>query len=104
MKKKEHYSKGPWDIEDRTYDGKRLVRIFSSERNCSLVCEVYSNYIGAGTRTNEDARLIAAAPEMYEMLESISKLSQISGFFDRTENKPLKESIDGILKKVRGGK
>lgn len=54
-----------------------------------LICSIpYRVTLQKKEKSEANAALIAAAPEMYNMLKSIANLSWISGIFDVTENRP----------------
>jgi hypothetical protein len=49
-----------------------------------------------------NAALIAAAPEMYDLLQKVVNLEVLTGYWDMKNNCPLRKSIQKLLKKARG--
>lgn len=88
------FTPGPWFV-DHGVPGK--PRVFSHAKNLikTMVCACEH---GAISRTEHDANLIAAAPEMYEALEFCKR-----EFHDVGLEKYC-EFIEKILKKARGEK
>ena len=89
------FTPGPWFV-DHGVPGK--PRIFSRADNLikSMVCACEH---GALSRQEHDAALIAAAPEMYEMLESILDYMTGGPFLAK---QPSVMEIAHLLEKARG--
>lgn len=95
------FTKGEWsfDLSEKS-NANLLCYTVSSKSYGAVIADCYGTkssmmdwYAGA-SQVNANAHLIAAAPEMYEMLEKCSKEMRKSGY----ETAP----IDSILKKARG--
>jgi hypothetical protein len=88
----EKFTKGEWVIEEVEEAGFRNT-------NSLCLCVVTRDFDVIspvlGIRNNHDAHLIAAAPEMYKLLESLS---------DYDENQMHKKEINELLAKARGDK
>ena len=86
------FTPGPWSTPDK---GKLLGAVVAKDGE--MVCDPS----GAGRyedETEANARLIAAAPEMYELLELLDNYFAIKGGF----NDRMTTKISKLLKKVRG--
>ena len=82
----ENFTKGPWRIEE--------FRDFTSiMAGYTEIC-----YIDNDLSRYANARLIAAAPEMYELLKLLDNYLAIKGGF----NDRMTTKISKLLKKVRG--
>ena len=85
----EKFTKGEWVIEEVEEAGFRNT-------NSLCLCVVTRDFDVIspvlGIRNNHDAHLIAAAPEMYKLLESLS---------DYDENQMHKKEINELLAKAR---
>ena len=94
---KPKFTPGPWFV-DHGVPGK--PRIFSRADNLikSMVCACEH---GALSRQEHDAALIAAAPEMYQMLERIQDYMTGGPILAK---KPSVEEIAHLLEKARGEK
>lgn len=91
------FTKGPWLYEvvgNSTADwcGDDVCEIISADRQVRI-----AEYVGAA-----DARLIAAAPEMYATLEMVLAIlcdKEICGHFLPRE---IREEIEPVLAKIKG--
>jgi len=79
------FTKGEWVISER-HNEYYVEANHDSEGFCDLICE--------GVYEEENAHLISAAPEMYEMLERCKKEMSKSGY----DASP----IENLLAKARG--
>lgn len=85
------FTPGPWSAPDK---GKLIGAVVAKDGE--IVCDPS----GAGRHEDEaeaNARLIAAAPEMYYILDIIDTYHAIKGVNNRWER-----TISKLLKKVRG--
>ena len=100
MSEKQTHTQGPWYAYQSEKYGYKMIS--------SKYGESIANHV-----PNADARLIAAAPEMYEVLKEIFRLSEIglsNGILYGkklvtemgTENIPTHEKVRAILAKVEG--
>ena len=87
--RKEKFTKGPWRIEE-------FRDFFSIMAGYTEICYIDDDLNCDKVRAN--ARLIAAAPEMYELLELLDNYLAIKGGF----NDRMTTKISKLLKKVRG--
>jgi hypothetical protein len=97
------FTKGPWVKENKQVTGGFLVRPSYWNRGVCTVTQRDSHPInGMGVsweRSEANAHLIAAAPEMYEMLDEISDgLLEAGGY----GNCALAKRIETLLAKARG--
>ena len=87
--RKENFTKGPWRIEE--------FRDFASiMAGYTEICYIDDDLNCDKVRAN--ARLIAAAPEMYELLELLDNYLAINGGL----NDRMTTEIRKLLKKARG--
>lgn len=85
---KEKFTKGPWRIEE--------FRDFASiMAGYTEICYIDDDLNCDKVRAN--ARLIAAAPEMYELLALLDNYYAVRG-----ESNSVTKTISQVLKKVRG--
>ena len=105
MSEKQTHTQGPWVVK---HDEKGLPFIGVESDPWT-----YNGTIASVNTSDKDARLIAAAPEMYEVLKEIFRLSEIglsNGILYGkklvtemgTENIPTHEKVRAILDKVEG--
>ena len=102
MSSKQISTPGPWmidpefEVENYPFPGckKLVLRIFSSDRHVykSLVCSIE----GPRIRRYKDAALIAAVPELRDILIEILDNAVVNGVY--------REKAERILKKARGEK
>mgnify|MGYP001594071416 CR=1 FL=1 len=92
MSNEARFTKGRWVVSsDSGYSGHTVLRNDTGYGVCQTVLREEQDLI--------NAHLIAAAPEMYEMLESIYESKALNGEDDDVMNE-----IKAILAKARGGK
>jgi hypothetical protein len=90
----EKFTKGDWvAFYPHEVLSEGLMSIESDVGKLICKAEVYKSNISEATA---NAHLIAAAPEMYQLLKLISDLSLI------TDDKGLSDEIDDLLSKARG--
>lgn len=91
--KPKHIS-GPWEIDTESFDGEETWIVSTAEDRAVCLIGVHRSdeqfYCG-----DETAALIAAAPDMYSMLEAIANDRETSGFNDT-------QGIRNLLAKARG--
>ena len=88
----EKFTKGEWvieEVEEAVFRNTNSLCLCVVTRDFDVISPVL------GIRNNHDAHLIAAAPEMYKLLESLS---------DYDENQMHKKEINELLAKARGYK
>ena len=96
------FTKGPWAANIIKDDcGFHGFRINNESSNCNLICEFVRGgrwqYILCDDKEEEaNAHLIAAAPDMYDMLESIAKATV------HDKSYAAAKPIFDLLKKARG--
>ena len=83
--RKENFTKGPWRIDEF----RDFTSIMAGYRE---IC-----YMDDDLNRHENARLIAAAPEMYELLALLDNYYAVRG-----ESNSVTKTISQVLKKVRG--
>lgn len=98
MSSKQRSTPGPWiinpefEVEDYPFPGckKQVLHIFSSDRHIykSLVCSIE----GPQTRRYKDAALIAALPEMRDVLIEILDNAVVNGVYREKAEKILKKA------------
>lgn len=103
MKNEAKFTKGPWSfVESKDFDGEVYFQVKSKES--TLVGN--EEYSEQAPYNKEDFYLIAAAPEMYAMLERLSPL--LMELDEQThpliELDAVASNIDQLLAKARGEK
>jgi hypothetical protein len=88
------FTKGPWHVSENQ------PTVVGNKEKAVCKCELDWN-LGANER-KANAALIAAAPEMYDLLQKVVNLEVLTGYWDMKNNCPLRESIQKLLKKARG--
>lgn len=96
------YTPGPWMVDDEQEDANRLyVRHVDSGR----ICQCFANcLVTTDAELAANARLIAAAPELLEALQSIEHALRM-GFSAATvldENSPIRDGIRAAIAKAVG--
>lgn len=96
------YTKGPWRVSSMLFEETRFTGPYCQILANGTISDVQPG-LAAGRNVEEteaNARLIAAAPEMLELL----KLCQVKIFMlDGSEN-PEYKAIDNLLNKIEGRK
>ena len=114
--KQETFTQGPWHYSEVIKGQDQYYRQIRADFKIAEVHACHSGVAGTKEGRAEDeanARLIAAAPEMYEVLKEIFRLSEIglsNGILYGkklvtemgTENIPTHEKVRAILAKVKG--
>lgn len=95
------FTKGEWVVNKYTSTVNGISRVFAYEvwsGNQRIVNKTEINYPCEEIKTEllANARLIAAAPSMYEMLKEARKLCHSGGYFDT------RDKIDSVLAKALG--
>ena len=89
---KTKHTKGPWNIE--YHEPLDTFRVKNSDESVAIICG-----------TKQDAALIAAAPEMFEVLQLIGTIANVGIETDsdyKNRMKRISEHATEILKKARG--
>lgn len=94
-----NYTKGPWAVFD-IHSSKACFDIAPEQKvsdfgACKSVFDETCIVFNSRDNAKDNAHLIAAAPELYEMLEFILSSSECDVFEMHTE-------IEGLLSKARG--
>lgn len=100
---KEQFTPGPWQACKMKHCHPQLI----GETCCVKIGKTVLalDYVGFGhenkdyERSEANAALIAAAPEMYEALSDICKVFKMDGRFSKTVSE-----LEKLLKKARGEK
>ena len=88
------FTSGPWHVSENQ------PAVVGNKEKAVCKCEIDWD-LGASER-KANASLIAAAPEMYDLLQKVVNLEVLTGYWDMKNNCPLRESIQKLLKKARG--
>ena len=91
---KPQFTSGPWHVSENQ------PTVVGTQEKVVCKCELDWN-LGARER-KANAALIAAAPEMYDLLQKVVNLEVLTGYWDIKNNCSLRESIQKLLKKARG--
>lgn len=89
------YTKGPWMVS-KTRSNRPITRVMTVDHNGPVLCEM--NKIG-GNDIEADARLIAAAPEMYEALKLAKEYLGWHYYGGASE---AYDAVDAVIAKVEG--
>jgi len=89
------FTPGPWNVKFHIVDDMTFCVVEDESRKA--ICEVFSHEPNWEDEQEANARLLAAAPEMYEMLASIRRTLKYMGYLPY-----LVKDIDLILRKARG--
>lgn len=92
------YTKGPWKI---TNNAEGPVAICHAEDSYSIVCSFNKKDPQPIVKNEANAHLIAAAPEMIEVLESVLQYFE-DGLLDLGKCGYLKHDLRQIIMKARG--
>jgi len=87
---KTKHTPGPWKVLDIKNDKELMFIVKSEER---MIGSFHGFYSDADDKLKADANLIAAAPEMLEMLETI---------LNETDDAVWVSKIESILNKAKG--
>lgn len=74
----EKFTKGPWSVKSEIHDGVKYVIEVASDSQNALVCQCFGtttplvDWYASVCSVDANAALIAAAPEMYEMLKDLA--------------------------------
>lgn len=83
----EKFTPGPWRVDERSGNIGGLS-IFTEEKVCDMIADVEIHIRANGRKVAEaNARLIAAAPEMYEALKFVQDHCQLYGAADAARKK-----------------
>ena len=95
----EKFTKGPWKA---TYDSQlqALIQIYSTEDRIMVAVLPDRGTVEAMPEIEANANLIAAAPDMYEALETIERVAGIG----MMEDDPARVKARDALRKARGEK
>ena len=88
------FTSGPWHVSENQ------PTVVGNKEKAVCKCELDWD-LGASER-KANASLIAAAPEMYDLLQKVVNLEVLTGYWDMKNNCSLRESIQKLLKKARG--
>ena len=91
------FTPGPWRIEMSQTGPAKYWYLMAGDKVLGGNVTVFQ-----GQSSMPDAHLIAAAPEMYEMLRRIVGLNVMAAFWDIPNDRSLRESIEQLLAKARG--
>ena len=93
------FTKGPWKA---TYDSQlqALIEIYNTEDRIMVAVLPDRGTIEAMSEIEANANLIAAAPDMYEALETIERVAGIG----MMEDDPARVKARDALRKARGEK
>lgn len=95
------HAKG-WRVDDRGYciaiTGYGRASIHGAGSDDAMIATLNNFLYGA----KKNAALIAAAPEMYNLLLKISGIIRHLGMYDTENDQPLNRTIDDVMKKARG--
>lgn len=94
-----HHTSGPWTIEDWTYEnGKRVVTTIRTNADAiAQICDLWRPEDLHGKEKMANARLIAAAPDMYEALKDLTRIIVTLGDINAL-NDAVKNALDAINK------
>jgi hypothetical protein len=85
----EQFTPGPWEIESRVGSGKNDYAVSPAIGNDGFVCALTH-----GPDAQANARLIAAAPDLYSALDAVNEEILLDGH--------LQELVEAALAKARG--
>lgn len=95
MSSKTPWTPGPWVAEEADYFGDHNIILTDSADDCRAIAAVVSNFRPA-LEVASNARLIAAAPEMAELLRQIK--SEWSFYSDTSRM----SAINALLSRIEG--
>jgi len=102
------HTPGPWFAHD-THEAKacRYISTRSDRDNCGDVAVLYRSHPAdsvANERDEANARLIAAAPEMYEAMKEIRDAMEDSGHMHLHRERVLSalDQIDVLIRQIHG--
>ena len=87
---KTKHTSGPWKVLEIKNDKELMFIVKSDER---MIGSFHGFYSDADDKLKADARLLAAAPEMFEMLENI---------LNETDDAVWITKIESIINKAKG--
>lgn len=94
-----NHTPGPWIACDN--NGYSIWRVTSPEYRAESASRTVAEVVGDSAETEANAHLIAAAPEMYELL------CEVRNHIDKTcrecESKAIVPKIDALMDKIEGG-
>lgn len=106
MSTKPKFTPGPWNVREQgeKYGTKAPLVVLNNACTCA-VAEIYSTDRLKNSESN--ARLIAAAPEMYEALNSaLQSLAYAAEVLEAPKQSTMREKVETIrtlLSKINGG-
>lgn len=99
---KTKHTSGPWKVLEIKNDKELMFVVKSDER---MIGSIHGFYSDADDKLKADASLIAAAPEMFEVLQLIGTIANVGLETDsdyKNRMKRISEHATEILKKARG--
>ena len=97
---KTKHTPGPWEVDERILAGQRQpnFRIFAANQVCELTTP--EGFYRSPAETEANARLIAAAPEMLELLTLALPYIDESEQFNAPHKKTLSKRVRAIIGEV----
>lgn len=94
-----NHTPGPWTACDN--NGYSIWRITSPQYRANSASRTVAEVVGDSAETEANARLIAFAPEMFELLYKTR--NHIDKSCRECESKAIVPEIDALLDKIEGG-
>lgn len=98
---KEKFTPGPWYLDTEDLENQTIAAVKTPKDGGDIICEMPAAYEFSMKRWPANARLIAAAPEMYEVLEMVYR-----EFYDTDNNTWFEinvlKQVQQTLAKARG--